>query len=126
MSGMTDMTERNERDERDVSPSDPAQNRKKPIDVGDIFPALLDRLADRLPPDRVSQYRQFIFADEWMEAADNVMARLVRSKIPVSITERETLREILYAAKNPPRSYYYIANRDEMLASLTLTESKPA
>jgi hypothetical protein len=117
---MTGGTERGAPDGRGSAPSDPAHDRKKFPEIRGRCSALLDRLADRLPPDQIEQYRKFNFFGEYLEVADNLAATLLRGKIPVTAGERDALREILYSLGRFPPSYRYIATRDEVLASLTI------
>lgn len=81
--------------------------------------ALLDRLADRLPPDRMAQYREYAFVGEWAMLVDELAAGLVRRRVPVTEDEREALREILYSFRVPAPDHRHIENRDEVMASLT-------
>lgn len=86
---------------------------------------LLDRLADRLPADRLAQYREYRFVGEWGMFADNLAARLVKAKVPVTAAERDVLREILHSFSLPSPDHRFIENRDEVLASLTIAEERP-
>lgn len=85
--------------------------------VGDIL--------DRLPSDRLDKYREFSAVGEWSLAANNIAATLLKNKIPVRPSERDLFRDLLdllYSFGPPPPELRYIVSRDEVLASLTLTE----
>ncbi|UVS76897.1 hypothetical protein Actkin_00593 [Actinokineospora sp. UTMC 2448] len=82
--------------------------------------ALVESLADRLPPDRLARYRQFAFVGEWGELADNLAAGLVNRRIPVTAEEKEALREVLYSFELPYPGHRFIERRDEILAALTM------
>ncbi len=86
---------------------------------------LLDQLADRLDPETLGIYQRMNFAGEWMLLADNVAATLVKDQIPVSAAEREALRLILYAFNTESTSYSYVAARDDVMASLVVTDPDP-
>jgi hypothetical protein len=79
-------------------------------------------VADRLPPDVLAQLRTFNFAGEWAELVANLAAVLLLRKIPVTTDERDALRGILDSFGPAPAGYAFIADRDTVLASLTLTE----
>ena len=84
--------------------------------------ALLDSLADRLPADRLAQYREYAFVGEWGELVDALAATLVRREVPVTAAEKETLREVLFSFDLPFPGYSFIEKRDEVLLSLTPAE----
>jgi hypothetical protein len=85
---------------------------------------VLDRLADRLPPEDLKQLREFSFVGEWSQAADNLMATLLKKNIPVTVPEKDALRDLLYSFRQPDPGDRYIASRDEVLASLRVTDPR--
>jgi hypothetical protein len=84
---------------------------------------LLDQLADRLPADQLAILRRQNFAGEGIEVASNLAALLVRREIPVSASEAEALREFLFSfGASSAARYPFLADRDQVLASLTITD----
>jgi hypothetical protein len=83
---------------------------------------ILDRLANRLPLEDLEQLREFSFVGEWSLAADNLMATLVKKNIPVTVSEKDALRDLLYSFRQPDPGNRYIASRDEVLASLRVSD----
>jgi hypothetical protein len=82
---------------------------------------ILDRLADRLPLEHLAQCRRFSALGEWWLAMDNVIATLLKNKIPVTPSDQDQLRDLLFTFGPPPTGLHYVASPDEVLASLTLT-----
>jgi hypothetical protein len=96
-----------------------AEDRVRMVRLRDDCGALVDRLADRLPPDVLAQLHTFIFAGEWAELVDNLAAVLVLWKVPVTTDERDALCGILDSIGPSPDNYAFVADRDTVLASLT-------
>lgn len=86
-----------------------------------IVDDILDRLADRLPPDRLDKLREYSAVGEWSLALDNLAAILLKNKIPVTVSEKEALHDLLYFYPQPDPYASYIVARDEVMASLTVT-----
>jgi hypothetical protein len=98
------------------------EQRLRLIELRRMCDAVLDRLADRLPPDVLKQLRTFSAVGEWSELADNLAAVLVRRKIPMTVGDKEALSDLLYWFRQPSPANRYIASRDEVLASLAMVE----
>jgi hypothetical protein len=93
-----------------------------PTELRDKSGALLDRLADRLAAAELAQLRRFNAVGEWGPLVDELTAALVQDKIALRPSERDALRELLYAFESPGEAYRYIARRDEVLTQLTVNE----
>jgi hypothetical protein len=91
-----------------------------PIELRDKSAALLDRLADRLPAAELSQLRRYNAVGEWGVLVDELTAALVQDGIAVRPSERDALRELLYAFEPPGQMHKYIARRDEVLTQLVV------
>jgi hypothetical protein len=81
---------------------------------------LLDQLADRLPPDRLAQYRTFADVGEWVELVDALAASLVKRKTPLTPAERDDVAALLNYFDLPRDGYRFINGRDEVFASLNV------
>lgn len=99
-----------------VNPDDPMT----PFELRDKSAALLDSLADRLPADELRQLRTFNFVGEWGSLINEVAAILVQDKIAIRPSERDAVRELLYAFDSSDPIYKYIAGRDEVLTQLVV------
>lgn len=84
--------------------------------------ALLERLADRFPPDQLRMCRESGKGGEWNEMVDIMCAVLVHRRIPVTQDERDALADLLAMYPVPMEGYDYINKRDELLAGLTVTD----
>jgi hypothetical protein len=89
---------------------------------------MVDRFADRMPQDVASRLRKFHSVGETLELASELAAVLVKRTIPVTVEDREALREFLYSfsAEYALANYSEIANRDEVLASLNVLDDPTA
>jgi hypothetical protein len=85
---------------------------------------LLERLADRLPSDRLENCRTFSKVGEWGVLVDEMCAVLVKRNIPVTQDERDALADLLDMFPIPAEHHKYINNREEILASLTITDAR--
>lgn len=97
------------------------EERRRMVEFHRMVDDILDRLADRLPPDRLDKLREFSAVGEWSLAVDNLAALLLKNKILVTVSEKEALHDLLYFFPQPDPDNRYIASRDEVLASLTVT-----
>lgn len=93
-----------------------------PMQLRDSSAALLDRLADRLPADELRQLRTFNKVGEWGSLINELAAILVQDKIAIRPSERDAVRDLLYAFDPSDELYSYIARRDEVLTQLVVTE----
>lgn len=85
--------------------------------------ALLERLADRLPPDRLEEYRTLSHVGEWPMLVDLLSATLVKQQIPVSPSERDALADLLnWFRPAAVADHPYIRDRENTLASLNVTD----
>ncbi|MEV5544367.1 hypothetical protein AB0L13_47030 [Saccharopolyspora shandongensis] len=85
--------------------------------------ALLERLADRLPPDRLEEYRTLSHVGEWSMLVDLLSASLVTRQIPVSPSERDGLAALLnWFRPAAVADLAYIRDRENTLASLNVTD----
>jgi hypothetical protein len=66
---------------------------------------LLARLADRIPPDRLSTYRTYRDVGEWAELLDALCATLVVRHLPVTSAERELLARLLAMFETSKEGY---------------------
>ncbi|WP_190812735.1 hypothetical protein [Saccharopolyspora pogona] len=83
--------------------------------------SLLERLADRFPPDQLRMCRESGKGGEWNEMVDIMCAVLVKRNVPVTQDERDALADLLAMYPVPVEGYDYINKRDEILATLTVT-----
>lgn len=85
--------------------------------------ALLESVADRLPEDRLEEYRKLSFVGEWTPLIDFLAARLVMDQIPVLPSERDALAALLgwfrpATVADHPR----IRDKESTLASLNVVD----
>jgi hypothetical protein len=102
-----------------------AEQRQRMVELHRLVDENLDRLDDRLTPDVLRQLRTFSAVGEWSLAADNLAAYLVKRRTPVTAAEKDGLRDLfdlLYSFGEPPSELRYLASRDEVLASLNVTD----
>jgi hypothetical protein len=81
---------------------------------------LLERLADRIPPDRLDTYRTYSDVGEWAELIDALCASLVMRQIPVTPEERATLARLLAMFQTPKEGYAYLSDPQSVLSQLTI------
>ncbi|MFC8046122.1 hypothetical protein [Nocardia sp. NPDC057353] len=81
--------------------------------------ALLEQLANRLPPEAVAQYQRFGEVGEWGELVDNLCAGLVKRRIPVTEEERDRLAALL-AMFGSREDYVYLKDPEQVLAQLVV------
>ncbi|MCI2422694.1 hypothetical protein MOQ72_35240 [Saccharopolyspora sp. K220] len=85
--------------------------------------ALLEQLADRLPSDRVEEYRTLSRVGEWAMLINELSASLVTRQIPVNRPERDALAAVLnWFRPAVVTDLAYIRDRENTLASLNITE----
>ncbi|MEY8040097.1 hypothetical protein AB8O55_11885 [Saccharopolyspora cebuensis] len=84
--------------------------------------ALLERLADRFPPDQLRMCRESGQGGEWNEMVDIMCAVLAKHEVPVTQDEWHALADLLALYPVPVEGYDYINKRDEILAALTVTD----
>ena len=82
---------------------------------------LLERLADRLPPDKLATYRTYSNVGEWAELVDVLCASLVKGQIPVTPEERNSLAGLLAMFETPREGYAYLSDPQRVLSQLTVT-----
>jgi hypothetical protein len=92
------------------------------IELHDVSRALLEQLADRLPPDQLAEFRSDSDAGEWAELLDALCATLVRRKIPVTVSERDTLAGLLEMLDISDEIYAYLSDPSRVLSGLTLVD----
>jgi hypothetical protein len=81
---------------------------------------LLERLADRIPPDRLTTYRTYSDVGEWAELLDALSASLVVRHIPVTSEERDLLARLLAMFETPKEGYTYLSDPQSVLSQLTV------
>ncbi|MBF6543081.1 hypothetical protein [Nocardia brasiliensis] len=81
--------------------------------------SLLDRLADRLPPEVLAQYRTYSDVGEWGELVDGICASLVKRQIVVTPAERDSLAELMGLFNNRD-DYVYLGDPERALSQLTV------
>lgn len=84
--------------------------------------ALLESVADRLPPERAEEFRTLSDVGEWLELVEGLCASLVKRQIPVTPRERDALAAVLAMFTTPRNGYDYTNNSDETLAALHVVE----
>lgn len=84
--------------------------------------ALVDSLSDRLPANRVKQFRTFVHVGELAELAYGVIGVLRKDGLAVTPAERNLLRDLLYSFDLPMPSYPLLSNRDQYLTELTVCD----
>ncbi|GAA2978462.1 DNA alkylation repair protein [Actinokineospora diospyrosa] len=82
--------------------------------------ALLDAVADRLPPETVAGYRRLSDAGEWGELVDGLCASLVRRKIVLSVPEYQQVAELLALFTGPREGYTYLSDPQGVLSRLVV------
>lgn len=82
---------------------------------------LLERLADRLPQDKLNEYRSLSDVGEWAILVDLLSATLVKRNIPITPAERDALADLLALFPTTVEDLDYITHRDQTLAALTVT-----
>src|SRR5689334_24718929 len=83
-----------------VAVSSAIRERGEPVDVRRFSAdatAVLDSLGDRLPPGDQDSLRTYLGTGEWGLLADELAAALLEDATPISPTERDLVRELLYA-----------------------------
>ncbi|MEV0034221.1 hypothetical protein [Nocardia sp. NPDC050793] len=80
---------------------------------------LLERLADRLPPETLAQYRTYSDVGEWGELVDGLCASLVKRQISVTPAERDSLAELMAMFSNR-QDYVYLSNPERVLSQLAV------
>ncbi|RKT86354.1 hypothetical protein SAMN05421805_102250 [Saccharopolyspora antimicrobica] len=85
--------------------------------------ALLERLADRLPQDRLEEYRTLSRVGEWSMLVDLLSASLVTRRIPISPSERDALAALLnWFRPAAVADLAYVRDRENTLAALNVTD----
>ncbi len=85
--------------------------------------ALLERFADRLPPNRLEEYRTLSDVGEWGMLLHLLSASLVTRQIPVNPAERDALAALLnWFRPATVANLAYIRDRENTLASLNVTD----
>lgn len=82
--------------------------------------ALLEALADRLPPETAAAYRRLSDAGEWAELVDTLCASLIRRKIPVTVPEYQRLADLLAMFGGPREGYTYLSDPHGVLSKLAV------
>jgi hypothetical protein len=85
---------------------------------------LLERLADRIPADRLASYRTFSDVGEWGELVDALCASLVKRQIPVSPQERDLLAQLLGMFPAPQEGYAYLNDPPGVLSQLNVVSGR--
>lgn len=91
--------------------------------------ALLDSLGRRLSAETHDLAGGMLATGEWGLFVDELAAELFQDHTPISATERDLLREVLYTLEREPRDqedYPMIWNRDEVMASLNVVDDAGA
>lgn len=82
--------------------------------------ALLEDLADRLPPETVAGYRRLSDAGEWGELVDGLCASLVRRKIAITPPEYQRVADLLAMFGGPREGYAYLGDPQGVLSQLVV------
>ncbi|GAA3841954.1 hypothetical protein GCM10022380_70150 [Amycolatopsis tucumanensis] len=88
-------------------------------EVAALMAKLPERLADRIPPDRLRTVRQDRDAGEWLETAQVLIGTLARTDRPVSTRERAQLRELLRTFAKPGQPEWLATTLDGLRRALT-------
>jgi hypothetical protein len=80
--------------------------------------ALLESIADRLPPQHVDQYRTLSDVGEWRELVESLCASLVKGQVPVTPAERDALAGVLARLTRPKPGYDFVNGPEGTLAAL--------
>lgn len=86
--------------------------------------ALLESVADRLPSDRLREYRSFSDVGEWLLLVDSMCASLVKRQIPVTSGERDALRAVLTLFPPPGGDHLYLNDVSGTLAALNVVAGR--
>ena len=92
---------------------------------------LLASLGDRLFAETRESACTYLWAGEWGLVADEIAGVLSHHRVPVSPTERDLLRELLYAfdideADEAFQPYPALSDRERVLAALNVVSDPPA
>lgn len=103
-------------------------DRKRFEDAAD---RLLDSLGARLFDDARESVRTYLWTGEEGLAADELAGVLSRYQVPVSPTERDLLREVLYAfdleeGGEAPTHYRWLYDRERVLGGLNVVSDPRA
>ncbi|MBM7773873.1 hypothetical protein JOD54_004077 [Actinokineospora baliensis] len=82
--------------------------------------ALLEAVADRLPPDTTAGYRRLSDAGEWAELVDSLCASLVRRKIVLSVPEYQRVADLLSQLGGPRDGYTFLSDPQGVLSKLVV------
>jgi hypothetical protein len=85
--------------------------------------ALLESVADRLPPEHVDQYRTLSNVGEWRELVESLCASLVKGEVPITLAERDALAGVLARLTRPKPGYDFVNDPEGTLAALAVGES---
>jgi len=101
------------------------------VRFGAVVDELLDRLGGRLFDDTRESVRSSVWTGEEGLAADELAGVLSTHRIPVSRTERDLLRELLYAFdvdghEEEFRHLPSLHDRERVLAALNVVSDPPA
>ena len=93
--------------------------------------AVLDSLGDRLPPGDQDSLRTYLGTGEWGLLADELAAALLEDATPISPTERDLVRELLYAFDVDGHEEEFqrlpaFADRERVFAALNVVSDPPA
>jgi hypothetical protein len=81
---------------------------------------LVERLADRIPPEKLTAYRTYSDVGEWAELVDLLCAGLLKNHIPVTPDERDRLAALLAMFDTPRGGYTYLSDPQRVLSQLTV------
>jgi len=90
--------------------------------------ALLDSLGERLSAHDQDWFRSYLSAGEEGLLADELATALEVDRTPISATEQELLRELLWSFDldgTDPKFYPSLCDRDRVIAGLNVIETSP-
>jgi len=89
--------------------------------------AVLDSLGDRLPADDQDSLRTYLWTGEWGLLADELAAALLEDHTPITGTERDLVRDLLFAIGPVDAGIHpCIHDRERVLAALNVVSDPPA
>jgi hypothetical protein len=79
---------------------------------------LLNQLANRLPAVDLTHYRGLLWAGEWEELVDVLVAHIVSERLSLSVDEYADLERLLNTYELPLAGYVFLNDREHILEQL--------
>jgi hypothetical protein len=79
---------------------------------------MLNQLASRLPPEDFRHYRGLLWAGEWEELVDVLVAHIVSEQLRLSVDEYADLERLLNTYELPLAGFVFLNDRKHILEQL--------